>query len=80
MITEAMIRVNDGYMILMLYTGNSIVCHNIWSLLTGQRLTVDKYRRHGVRIFDKIEVDPEMLNTMATFTNDGNQSIIWGPW
>jgi len=63
MILKAMIRANDGYMRLMTYTGNSIVCHN--RLVSTYQSRIDKYRRRGVRIFDEIEVDPEMLNTRA---------------
>ena len=61
MIMEAMIRVNDGSIRLMPYTGNSIVCHN--RLVSTYRSRIVKYRRRGVRIFDEIEVNLEMLNT-----------------
>ena len=70
MITEAIIRANDGSMRLVPYTGNSVVCHN--RLISTYRSRIGKYRRRGVRIFDEIEVDLEVLNTRATFNNDGN--------
>ena len=51
----------------MTYMGNSIVCHK--RLVSTYRSKIDKYRRHGNRIFDEIEVDLGMLNTRATFVN-----------
>ena len=59
MIMEALIRAGDAAGELILFRDNAIVHHN--RVVTSYQSRIDKYRRRGVRIFDKIDVDPEML-------------------
>ena len=56
---EAMIRAGDASRRLVPYADKSIVYHN--RVVSTYRSRIDKYRRRGVRIFDEIEVIPEML-------------------
>jgi len=70
MIKNVMIRVNDESMRLLSYMHNAVVFHK--RVVNTYRSMIDKYKKRGVRIFDEINVDPEMLKTRAPFPNDDN--------
>jgi len=73
MIMNAVVAASDAVWELIPFSGNAVVHHN--RVVTTYTLRNGKYRRQGVRIFDKIDEDPEMLKSRATFSN--NADIVW---
>ena len=70
---NTVVAASDAVRELIPFSGNAVVHHT--RAVTTYTSRIKKYRRQGVRIFDKIDKDPEMLKPRATFSNDA--APIW---